>query len=148
MDTSSKEKTIIDEIARCLDRLPTSSSNIAPERLEQQRREHEERNRRRIEHVHNAVAESVTALRTEIKRIEGLIDEGIRNRDIDAVTKLDHGEWKLVKQTIGDLKQSLDTPQLKSLRDNWQSAFDDLESNAFNVDAKIMKFNRRNEKEQ
>lgn len=61
---------------------------------------------------------------------------------------MDHGEWKYAKQTIGDLKQSLDTPQLKSLRDNWQSAFDDLESNAFNVDAKVMKFNRRNEKEQ
>ena len=147
-DSSSKEKTIIDEIARCLERLPAASTSHAPQRLEQQRSDHEERNRRRFEHVHNAVAESVTALRTEIKRIETLVDESIQNRDIDAVTKLDHDEWKSVKQTIGDLERSLDTPQLKSLRDNWLSTFGDLESSAFNIDAKVMKFNRRNEREQ
>uniref|UniRef100_A0AC34GCD0 Uncharacterized protein n=1 Tax=Panagrolaimus sp. ES5 TaxID=591445 RepID=A0AC34GCD0_9BILA len=144
-ETGERLKKISNDLNDLQDKARTQSDRIS----EQKRRaemtvtdfEHS------VQKVNEAARAPTTAL-IGIERIEGLIDEGICNRDIDAVTKLDHSEWKLVKQTIGDLKLSLDTPQLKSLLDNWESAFDDLESNAFNVDAKIVKFNRKNEKEQ
>uniref|UniRef100_A0A7E4W4D8 Microtubule associated protein n=1 Tax=Panagrellus redivivus TaxID=6233 RepID=A0A7E4W4D8_PANRE len=148
MDQSAKEKAIIDDIARCLDRLPTTSSTPADhERLQEQRRQHDERNRARREHINNAVADCVLALREEVQRMDALIQDAIVNRDADTVQALD-GEWKLCKQTLIDLERALDPPALASLRENWMTAFRDLERHSLDVDNKIKRYTKHHEREQ
>ena len=88
------------------------------------------------------------SLRQEIKRVDSNIDDSIAKRQNDEVARLDTTEWKHCKQTLADLERSLDEPGLKQLKDNWMAEFRDIEHLAFNIDAKLVKFYKQNEREQ